>query len=47
MKIQKDLVWHKHTRELIGFVDLGDKDLNFATFEYVNKLVTQVLVFLI
>ncbi len=25
MKIQEDLVWDKHTGELIGFVDLGDR----------------------
>ena len=30
MKIQNDLVWDKHTGELIGFVDLGDTYLNFA-----------------
>ena len=23
MKIQENLVWDKHTRELIGYVDLG------------------------
>ena len=27
IKIQDDLVWEKHTEELIGFVDLGDPDL--------------------
>ena len=31
MKIQEDLVWDKHTGELIGFVDLGDMKLNYAT----------------
>ena len=46
MKIQEDLVWHKNTGELIGFVDQVDKDLNFATLENVIKLVTQVLIFL-
>ena len=30
MKIQKDL-WDKHTGEVIGFVDLGDMKLNYAT----------------
>ena len=31
MKIQKNLVWDKHTGDLIGFVDLGDTELNYAT----------------
>ena len=33
MKVQKDLVWDKTTGELIGFVDLGDTDLNYATLQ--------------
>ena len=37
----------QNTGELIGFVDLGDKDLNFETLENVNKLATFVSVFLI
>ena len=24
MKIQENLVWNKHTGDLIGFIDLGD-----------------------
>ena len=47
MKIQDDLVWDKHTGELIGFVDLGDPDLNYATLKNTNELATHVLVFLI
>ena len=47
MKIQEDLVWDKNTGELIGFVDSGDQDLNFATLENKNKLATHVLVSLI
>ena len=31
MKIQEDLVWDKHTGELIRSVDLGDMKLNYAT----------------
>ena len=42
MKIQEDLVWDKHTGELIGFVDLGDMKLNYATV-----LATHILVFLV
>ena len=30
MEIQEDLVWDKHTGELIGFVDLGDMQLNYV-----------------
>ena len=45
MKIQNDLVWDKHTGELIGFVDLGDTNLNFATFQKVDTLVSHILVF--
>ena len=47
MKIQNDLVWDKHTGELIGFVDLRDPDLNYATLKDTNELATHVLVFLI
>ena len=47
MKIQEDLVCNKNTGELISFVDLGDKGLNFATLANMNKLATHVLVFLI
>ena len=28
MKIKETLVWDKHNSELIGYVDLGDIDLN-------------------
>ena len=31
MKIQEDLVRDQQTGELIGFVDLGDTKLNYAT----------------
>ena len=47
MKVQEDLVWDKHTGELIGFVDLGDSDTNYATLHNVQRLATHVLVFLI
>ena len=33
MKIQENLVWDKHTGDLIGFVDLGDAELNYATLQ--------------
>ena len=48
MKIQEDLVWDKHTGELIGFVDLGDRELNNAAFKgKVDTLASHVLVFLL
>ena len=46
MKIQ-DLVLEENYRELIGFIDLGDEDLNFATFKDTSQIATHVLVFLI
>eukprot|EP00111_Clytia_hemisphaerica_P013446 TCONS_00039477-protein len=45
VKIQEDLVFDKHTGELIGFVDLGDSDLNSSTFKEVDTIATHCLVF--
>ena len=47
MKVQEDLVWDKHSGELIGFVDLGDITINYATLKKVEQLATHVLVFLV
>ena len=47
MKIQENLVWDKHNGELIGYVDLGDIDLNYATLSKVTTVASHVLVFLI
>ena len=47
MKIQENLVWDKHSGELIGYVDLGDVNLNYATLSKVEEIATHVLVFLI
>ena len=47
MKIQDDLVWDKNTGEFVGFLDLGDVDLNCVTFPKVDKLASYVMVFLI
>ena len=44
MKVQEDLVWDKHSNELIGYVDT---DLNYTTLNKVDKLGTRVLVFLV
>ena len=45
MKIRSNLVFNKHTEELIGFVDLGDPELNFNSFDKQSKLATHTLVF--
>ena len=47
MNLQEDLVWDKTTGELIGFVDLGDTDLNYATFQNAQQLATHILVFMV
>ena len=47
LKIQENLVWDKHSSELIGFVDLGDINVNFATLRNTQTLATHVLVFLV
>ena len=47
VKIQENLVWDKHTGELIGYVDLGDADTNYATLDKVDELATHILVFMI
>ena len=47
MKTQENLAWDKHNGELIGYVDLGDIDLNYATLSKVTTVASHVLVFLI
>ena len=47
MKVQEDLVWNKHTGELVGFVDLGDVNLNHAVLNKIDALATHVLVIMI
>ena len=37
-KIQENLVWDKHSGELVGFVDLGGININYATLKNVWKL---------
>ena len=43
IKIQSNLVFDKHSGDVIGFVDVGDDDLNFATFSDTEDLATRVL----
>ena len=47
MKIQSDLVFDKHTNELIGFVDLGDEVSNVAAFDKPTAIATHVLAFMV
>ena len=44
MKIQEDLVWDKYSGELIGFVDLGDINTNYATLKNVKSSFIQLCI---
>ena len=44
MKIQSNLVYNKYSGELIGYVDLGDPDINYTTFVGDDELATHALV---
>ena len=37
MKIVEDLVWDKHSGELIEFVDLGETYTNYSTLKIVKN----------
>ena len=45
IKIQSDLVFDKHTWKVIGFVDFGDPDINFATFSNLEVVAIHILCF--
>ena len=47
MKIQEDLVWGKYSGELVGFVYVGDININYATLKNIEELASHVLVFLV
>ena len=47
MKIKENLVWDKHTWELIGYVDLGDIELSYAKLLKVNEIASHVMVSLV
>ena len=47
MKIHENLVWDKFSGELIGFVDLSDINVNFATLRNTQTPAAHVLVFLV
>ena len=42
-----NLVLDKTTGELIGFMDLGDPDLNFSVLEKVDAVASHALAFLV
>ena len=44
MKIQQNLVFDNHSGELTGYVDLGDPEKNFPTFDNEDDLATHVMV---
>ena len=47
IKIQQNLVYNKHTGQLVEFVDLGDQELNMSCFDKVDQLATYALVYYI
>lgn len=47
MKIMSNLVFDKVTGELIGYVDLGDPDIKFATLDKADEIASHSLVFFI
>ena len=47
MKIQSNLVFDKHSGDLIGFVDLGDPMTNYASLGEEDVMATHALAFLV
>ena len=47
VKIKENLVSDKYSRLLVGYVDLGDPETNYASFKDHDRLATHVLVFYI
>ena len=47
IKVEENLVFDKSTGDLVGFVDLGDVELNFSTFENTQTLASYVMIFLV
>lgn len=47
IKVQGNLVWDKHSGELIGYVNLGVPDINFATLENIDEIATHALLFMV
>ena len=47
MKIKESLVFNKNSNELVGYVDIGDPELNYGTFEDTNQLATHAFTYYI
>ena len=47
MKIQPNLLFDKNSNELIGFVNLGDDDVNVATFDTLTTVASHILTFMV
>ena len=45
MEIQQNLVFDKHSWELKGYLNLGDPEKNFSTFNNEDDLATHVMVY--
>ena len=45
MKIQSNLVFDKNSNELIGFVDLGEHDVNVAIFDSPTTVASHIMAF--
>ena len=45
VKIQENLVYEKHNVVIIGFIDLGDEELNYSCFNDIKQLATHALVY--
>ncbi|CAB3981384.1 Hypothetical predicted protein [Paramuricea clavata] len=43
MKVQSKLVFNKNTGDLVGFLDLGDPDINFTAFDDAEELASHAL----
>ena len=47
MEVKENLVFDKNSNELIGYVDIGDPELNYATFEDQRQLASHIFVYLV
>ena len=45
IKVKSNLVFNKYNGKLIGFVDLGDPELNYCTFTDSDQLATHALIY--
>lgn len=47
IKVMSNFIFDKVTGELIGYIDLGDPDINFGTLEKADEIASHTLVFFI